>query len=256
MSTWRFQLRSRSEEPVDGSVIQHQQLQAMSPKDVERIPILVDGRTLALADVFQVTHQASHVDQIVVAGELTSVHGLGTGHDSGEFVIDGDAGDHVGSRMSGGTLHVAGSVGNHLAAPAGGHRLGMTGGRLVVDGDAGHFAGHRMRRGTVWINGNVGDHLGGAMIAGTIIVAGDFGAGSGLAMQRGTLIVAKPDERSWPQPRFSRPVRFNASFLKLLRPFVPASHRSDKLIDQLVVDCTRVRGDRCVGGQGEILMPG
>ncbi|TWU49741.1 GltB/FmdC/FwdC-like GXGXG domain-containing protein [Rubripirellula reticaptiva] len=160
--------------------------------------------------------------------------------------------DHIGAALSSGELKVVGDAGNFLGGAADGKRLGMSGGRIVITGNVGDYAGHRMRRGEIWICGNVGRFAAAHMVAGTIVIAGKIGHDFAIGMRRGSLIVSQMPILA--DGRFSDPVESDFLIASLIAP-PETGHLVEfwsRLQDQQV--STR-RGDRAVGGQGEIVTP-
>ena len=106
----------------------------------------------------------------------------------GELHVEGDAGDHAGAGMRGGTLVVRGSAGRGLGGAAAGERAGMRGGEIVVHGDAGAQAGAGLRRGLIAVAGRAGEAAGLRMLAGTIVALGGVGPHAGAGMRRGSIV--------------------------------------------------------------------
>ena len=144
---------------------------------------------------------------LIWQGDLSRVHWIGAGMDSGRIEIHGDAGRHVGSEMTGGTIIVRGNAGNHVGAEMKGGRIvvhgsaghlvggayrgspvGMRGGEILIHGSAGNEVGHSMRRGIIAVAGDVADLAGFAMRAGTIVIGGQAGIRHGAEMIRGSLV--------------------------------------------------------------------
>ena len=82
---------------------------------------------------------------------------------SKELVIIGDAGAHLGFRMTGGSIFVDGDAGTETGAH-------MTDGTIWVQGDAAERAGLFMRGGRIHIRGRAGKDLGHGRVGGTILV--------------------------------------------------------------------------------------
>lgn len=88
----------------------------------------------------------------IITTHLPNIHHLGF-RNSKNIVIVGDAGDYLGTSMSGG--------------------------RIDLDGNAAQMAALRMEGGTIRIHGNAGNDLGRAMKGGFVIVEGDAGSDVG-----------------------------------------------------------------------------
>ncbi len=237
MTVWTFIQRAEVEHDVDALPIQLHQLGTMTIAEIERMRV---GQ-YPLGDLFRVSSRttAGDVDRIVMEGDFKRFHHIAAGHRQGEFIVEG-------------------SVGNMLGGPAGNCQMGMQGGRVDVRGDAGNNAGHRMRRGILVVGGNVGRLVASHMIAGTLVVGGTVGEKAAYAMRRGTLIVSTSlDLKS---PRFSPPNQtftpFWAVFCKSVLPHLVAGSAAAELVRQLESGYVETRrGDRAVGGQGEIVRP-
>ncbi len=232
--TWTLTLVNEVDEPVDASPIDVARFDDMDA--TKRTPLRVGGRTVMLGELFDVANDtdsddAKGLDRMVLRGDLTHFHHLGSRHRGGELWINGDVGDHLGGAI-------------------GASRIGMGGGRIVVDGSAGHYVGHRMRRGEIWIAGDIGDFAAASMVAGTIVAAGQFGDGLATAMRRGTVVTESIS--GLPSDRFSaaNPADFLISRL-IHPPNVAVLQRFWQSISSGRV-CTR-RGDRAVDGQGELV---
>jgi formylmethanofuran dehydrogenase subunit C len=224
----------------------------MSPEDVARFPISVDGRLVGLGELFEIEIQPSEASQLLFVGDLSAFVGLAAGHDQGEFSVEGDAGDFLAASMSGGRVSVTGNVGNFVAAPLAARRAGMSGGSVMIHGDAGDYLGHRMRRGTIVVHGNCGDFLAASMIAGTIAVKRCFGGEVAVNMRRGTLLLPSGAGASLQNGmRYSAPYPFESAFVNLFPPDV----REPLDCEDSPARMHRIRCDRTVDGLGEILLP-
>ncbi|MCO8120449.1 hypothetical protein NHH03_01775 [Stieleria sp. TO1_6] len=257
MTAWHFVRRSGPQRSIDATAIRRRDLAKMTLGEIESLPMVADGNAVALGELFSVVADLDASDQVVIEGDLKNVHGIAAGHDQGEFLVRGSAGNGLGSGMTGGSVLVEGDVGNFLAEPIGAHKIGMSGGSISVTGNAGDYAGHRMRRGTIVIGGSVGAMLAASMVAGTIFVAGPVGENVGVGMKRGSLLLANADEFVAQADadslgacrRFSTPQRFEPSFLALYQ-----DPRVLNVIGQMQrLPLFRTRADRSVGGQAEIL---
>ncbi|MDP1561483.1 MAG: formylmethanofuran dehydrogenase subunit C [Pirellulaceae bacterium] len=105
----------------------------------------------------------------------------------GRLEVTGDAGHWLASDLKGGTIVVSGHCGQYAAASLPARRRGMTGGVLIVRGSAGGGLGRRMRRGIVVVEGDADDPAN-EMLAGTIILGGQVNGGVGTMMKRGTIV--------------------------------------------------------------------
>ncbi len=265
---WQLMVRERPPLPVEVGSLLPERLAGLTRAEVERLPLALGRRTVALADLFSLAGGPG--PRLVLAGPCDRLDGVGRGLASGEIIVESDAGHEIGASQSGGKIRIAGSVGDQaalgmragvltvagnagafLGAPPAGERLGMRGGLVTVGGGVGPRAGEHMRRGTILISGDAGGACGARMVAGTIAVAGAFGATPGLRMRRGTLIAARalagvPDT-------FAETGRADPTILNLLaRRLRAVAPWLEPLLT--VLPPRRLAGDLAVDGKGEILL--
>lgn len=226
-------LHSDSTQPIDVEGIVPQAVLGLTEDAIARMPVRIGKRLIELAELFQITGDASD-ETIVWEGDLRSVVNLGAVLSKGSMKVDGsvgrdagrgmaggrldilgNAGDGVGSDMTGGTLYVRGDVGHRAAASERGQRYGMKGGCLLVEGSSGDDLARGIRGGLVAVRGACGA---GAMmdaVAGTVLVVGECGPRLAAGMRRGTLLTLGPKPRNllptFVEGRLSRP-----PFLSLL----------------------------------------
>ncbi|HXV24888.1 MAG TPA: formylmethanofuran dehydrogenase subunit C [Alphaproteobacteria bacterium] len=268
MEGWKLTLRNRPPLPVEVGCLSPETLAHASAAKLERIPLWLGRRTVALADLFRV--EGGPGPLLVLAGACERLDGIGRGLVQGEIRVDADAGYGTGASQSGGSIHITGSVGDHAAAgmrggmltieggagsflggPPPGARLGMRGGLVIVRGGAGPRAGERMRRGTILITGDAGDCCGARMVAGTVAVGGGLGASPGLRMRRGTILASRavqgiPDT-------FVQTGQTELTILSLLA--CRLRHAAPWLAPLITGrPMRRASGDLAVDGRGEILL--
>ena len=252
MTAWTLTPREDVTDRVDASSIRLTDWYGKRPGEIERTPLTVGSQRVCLADVFSIRSTDDGRPRIVIDGDLGRFDRIGDGHAAGLFHVEGDVGDYAGGAMSGGLLRIQGSAGNHLAAPHDAARQGMKGGRITVGGSAGNYLGHRMRRGEVFVAGDAGRFAASQMFAGTIVVAGHVGADAASGMRRGTLITRRSPEL--PGRRFTKAVSIRSVFPRLLDLPNDRPEGIRRLIDQIAsAGWSSRRGDRAVGGKGEIL---
>jgi glutamate synthase domain-containing protein 3 len=160
----------------------------------------LDVKTLDLRAASARVKQAPHEQPV----ELTNVghlHGFLAGFKTGEYLVNGDAGDYFGVLNDGAHLVVRGNVGNYVADnmtrglievdgnAAYGAGLYPYGGTLVVRGNAGDFTATMNKGATIIVCGNVGDECGTYHLAGDFIVVGSAGANFGNFLIRGTIYI-------------------------------------------------------------------
>ncbi|MCC6579629.1 MAG: hypothetical protein IT440_04250 [Phycisphaeraceae bacterium] len=178
--------------PTDGCVLRPDTLGAMPTDELARVPWIVGRQTTMLGDWFAMTGEPG---PRLVVRDIPLLDGLGSQMQSGELVIDGDAGDELGASMSGGVIHVTGNVGDRAGGPATGKNFGMTGGEIVIRGNAGQYAGFLMRRGLILIAGTSQNGVGYRFLAGTIVVGRGPLDHPGLSMRRGTIVCLDPQAK-------------------------------------------------------------
>ncbi len=251
---------------VDMSGILPETLAGLSAAEIARLNVAVDGRDVALGELFELT--GGDADQLTIHTELSVLdklgagmrggclhvegpagHFAGLGMRGGELVLGGDAGDYAASSMLGGMLRIAGNAGDFLGAARIGERNGMAGGVVAVSGNVGERAGDRMRRGLILIRGNAGDACASRLLAGSIVVAGCCGAQPGFGLRRGSLILARPPQTM--PATFSDAGVAELSYLDLLR------RQARDILPDVLPATSRVHrymGDLAFGGKGEILV--
>jgi len=259
-------LRSPLECALDADAIAPDRFAALGSQEISALP-LWDGRnSVALGDVFAVNGERSQT--VVLEGDLTKLHGVGTMMSGGTLEISGSIGNAVGARMRGGTIRVQGSVGDDAGIAMSGGSLiiagdardrvggalhgaskGMTGGDIIVRGAAGRECGARMRRGILSC-GSVGAGAGLAMIAGNIIVSGAVGDGPGIGNKRGTIVafggIAIP-------PTYAYACTYRPPHLSLMLLYLRARYALPVDDAQLHGLFKRYSGDLAEIGKGEIL---
>ena len=266
---WRLTVRERPPLRVEVGNLNPQALATLTVSEVERLPLPMGRRNIALAEIFKSEGQPG--PRVTFQGSCERLDGIGRNLAEGEILVEGDAGDEVGTGQSGGEIRIAGSVrdeaatgrssgvliiggnaGAFLGAPKPGERLGMRGGLVRIAGNVGPRVGDRMRRGMILIGGNAGEACGARMVAGTIAVAGQLGAMPGIRMRRGTIIArGAPDG---PPDTFAETGQADLIIFKLLaRRLAEMAPWLPLLMDRPV---RRAVGDLAVDGKGELLLTG
>ena len=167
-----------------------------------------------LLQVEDITPQKRPAERIIEwEGDFSRVHGIGRGWQQGRMQINGNTGDCLGERMSGGEIIVIGNAADaagcsmsggrivieanaadRVGSPASGELRGMSGGEIFVLGNAGDSLGMRMRRGTIVVQKNVGENVGIEMLAGSILLFGGHQGEPGLGMKRGSIILLQGNQ--------------------------------------------------------------
>ncbi len=244
-----------------------ERLRGLGAAEVAALRLRFGRQTLAVGELFDVSGAAD--EELVLAGDLRRVDGIGASMSSGRVLVEGACGDHVGARMSGGEmevrgdagawagaelqgglLRISGDAGARLGAAYPGARAGMTGGEIIVSGDAGEEAGAGMRRGLVAVGGRTGAGAGLRMLAGTVIALSGIGAEAGLGNKRGSLVSGRVVETL---PAYAFATRFHppAVRLQLRRLHELGLAVRDEL---LLGTWARWSGDRTELTRGEILI--
>jgi formylmethanofuran dehydrogenase subunit C len=230
-----------------------------------RLRVIAGNDSILVGDHFDVQPRTD--DRVVIQGDLSTYHGIGSRWSDGELLVEGNVGDGFASRMSGGEVHlhgdaghktaqqmrggmlnITGNVGDDLGCPLHGRRSGFSGGTIHVIGNAGDHAGYRMRRGMMILQGNCGQFVGCDLVAGTILITGSVASDLAVGMHRGTVIV--PHGTDFSPLRFTPSESHRLSIATILAddlqtrlPMVAAALRSN---------ITRSLGDLTCGGRGEI----
>jgi formylmethanofuran dehydrogenase subunit C len=266
----RLELVNNTSIPLEVEGILPETVAGKSASEIERLNLFHGNRQAPLADFFRVSG-SSDDECLEWAGDLAGVHWLGAGMTRGIMRVDGSAGRHVGSRMRGGRIDVAGDVSDWLGGEMLGGEIqvrgraghcvgcayrgsarGMTNGVILVHGDAGNEIGHGMRRGLIAVAGHAGDLIGFNMLAGSIFVFGNSGIRPGAGMRRGTIGLLG-SELPPLLPTFRRACTGRLEILRLAdqvlaRQNFPAPVRMGDTILALY------HGDLLEGGRGEILL--
>ncbi|OYP28391.1 formylmethanofuran dehydrogenase subunit C [Rhodopirellula sp. MGV] len=251
MTRWTLTLQPHPFQRIDASTLRRSWLADKTQAQIEKSTLVADGMPVPFGDLFRILVNESETDEIIIEGDAERCDGLGALHDRGVFRVLGHVGDYAGASLRGGTLLIGGSAGHFVGAPLASRKSGMSRATIEITGDAGDYVGHRMRRGTIVIAGSAGTHLASSMVAGTIAVGSDIGHQPCIGMRRGTVFLPGASTASLFDSKltFSAPFDYDASFLSLYQS--PMMRRVlHPLIDNVV---KRIRADRSVGGQGEIL---
>jgi len=265
--TLTLSLRARPPARVIANALIPERLHGIDAAGIAAVNVRCGRETVAVGELFEISGTAG--EELVLAGELGRVDGIGARMSGGRVVVEGPCGDHVGARMSGGEIvvrgdagawagaemsgglvRISGDAGARAGAAYPGARAGMTGGEIVISGDAGEEAGAGMRRGLMAVGGRAGSGAGLRMLAGTVIALGGIGAEAGIGNRRGSLVSGAPIE---PLPGYAFAARY--------RP--PALRLQLRRARELGLDVggallrgrwARWSGDRTELGRGEILI--
>ena len=197
--------------PITAECISPDVFQDKKIEEIRRLTVWEGNKQRILGELFKVKESESETKMVVINihGDVSRVRRIGAYMTSGQIVIYGNAGMHLGEEMEGGEIIVRGNVGcwagsmmkggkieiygnagNYLGAPYRGVNKGMRGGEIVVHGNVGNEAGAYMRRGVIKVYGNAGQFAGLRMQNGTIYVQKDCEARVGACMKDGKIIVS------------------------------------------------------------------
>ena len=266
MSALTFTVKQETDQRVDMSPLVCQLLQGMNVTDIAAIELQNGKRKVRVDELFELS--GSDTQNILIKNSYAKLDFIGKDLESGNMIVQGDAGAYFGIGMKSGVLTAEGNVGlyaacemknglltingdagDFLGAALPGNKQGMKGGTVLVKGNVGQRAGDHMRRGTMLIEGNAGDYCGSRMVAGTIAVMGKTGRFLGYAMQRGTILL-------WQQPKLS--ATFNDCGSHTLA-FLPILFKSFKKLNSRFAGesfnrVQRYGGDMAEKGRAEVLV--
>lgn len=269
----RLRLRTTSTIPICVEGVLPETTVGLSIEKASRLPVQQGNRTVRLGELFELSENPLP-NQLCWQGDLSAVHWIGKGMNSGSIVIEGNVGRHTGSQMSGGTLTVNGNVSDYLGcemrggtiringnamdwvgAAYHGNKSGINGGQIIVTGSAGSCAGMAMRRGTICIGGNCGRYPGWNMRAGTIVVGGESGGMIGKGMIRGTVIFAdstmKEKVVSQLPPTFTKSGYFRPVVVNAIGHWLV---QNEVRLEVTAGNFEMYHGDHLKGGRGEVLI--
>jgi formylmethanofuran dehydrogenase subunit C len=281
---WQFAMplelnfKNRSDRlPIDLAGLIPDRLAGLPLAGIERTAVPCGNERLPLAELFSISGDSAD-GEFRLSGDLSQVHSIAAGMESGKVRIDGHAGRHVGAEMCGGEIEIFGNASDWLAAAMRGGRVhvhgnagdfagaayagnvrGMAGGELLIDGDAGDSLGAAMRRGLIAVAGSSGDDAGKRMLAGTIIIGQSSGRHIGAALRRGTIAImgGKPGAPTLAGaellPTYERAGRCKPVFMRLLLTHLFRSGFA-AAADWIDSEYVLFHGDRTELGRGEILL--
>ncbi len=203
--------------PVYAECINPDVFQGKDTAEIANLQVFEGNKPKRLGDLFKIEEDNVPTPNITINGEAGEVRRIGLGMKTGEIVISGNAGMHLGEKMAGGKITVNGDVGgwagsamknglieihgnasDYLASPYRGSTDGMKGGKIVVDGNVGSDSGCYVRGGLIKIKGNAGPFLGFHMSDGTIHVEKNAGTRLGANMVGGKIVVSGVVEEMMP----------------------------------------------------------
>jgi formylmethanofuran dehydrogenase subunit C len=195
--------------PIQAENINPDVFQGKSVKEIASLPVWEGNKQKKLSDLFKIEETPAETPNITINGDASEVRRVGQGMKTGEIVVNGDAGMHLGEKMAGGKITVNGNAAgwtgssmkkglieihgdasDYLASPYRGSSEGMRGGKIVVDGNVGSDSGCYLRGGVIIIKGSSGPFLGFHMSKGSIYVEKNSGPRLGANMNGGKIIVS------------------------------------------------------------------
>jgi len=206
--------------PVMAECITPIVLQGKTVDEIAALEVWEGNKQKKLGDIFKVEQTAEETPSIVINGDASEVRRVGSGMKTGEIVINGNIGMHlgekmaggkitvngnagqwVGSEMKGGLIEIHGNAGDYLASPYRGSDSGMHGGKIIVDGNVGSDSAVFIKGGVIKIRGDSGPFLGFRMRDGAIHVEKKCATRVGASMTGGKIIVSGTLEE--PMPTFT-----------------------------------------------------
>ncbi len=198
--------------PIMAECINPEVFQGKTLEEIEQLEAWEGNKKRKLGELFKVEESknegAPAETGIAINGNVSKVRMIGARMVSGEIVIKGDVGMHLGEEMEGGKITVYGNVGgwagsmmkngiieihgnagDYLGAPYRGKNEGMKGGKIIVYGDVGRESGAHMRKGLIKIYGSSGQFVGFRMRDGLIYVQKNCEGRAGACMIEGTVVI-------------------------------------------------------------------
>jgi formylmethanofuran dehydrogenase subunit C len=203
--------------PITTECILPEIFQGKDVAEIANLTVFEGNKQRKLCEVFKIEEDNVEAT-ITINGDVSKVRKIGAGMKTGEIIINGNVGMHLGEKMAGGKiivngdacqwagasmkkglLEIHGNAGDYLASPYRGSTEGMKGGKIVVDGDVGADSGAYLHGGLIKIKGNnVGQFLGFHMSNGTIHVEKNATTRVGTNMTGGKIIVSGKVEEVMP----------------------------------------------------------
>jgi formylmethanofuran dehydrogenase subunit C len=204
--------------PVNAECINPDIFQGKGSAEIANLQLFEGNKPKKLSDLFKIEEVNIASPTIKINGDVSEVRKIGTGMKTGEILINGNVGMHLGEKMAGGKIvvngnalqwagsamkkgliEIHGNAGDYLASPYRGTTEGMKGGKIIVDGDVGDDSGAYLHGGLIKIKGsNVGQFLGFHMSDGTIHIEKNARSRIGANMTGGKIIVSGVVEEVMP----------------------------------------------------------
>lgn len=204
--------------PVNAECINPDIFQGKDTAEIANLTLFEGNKQKKLSDLFKVEEDNLVTPTITINGDTSEVRKIGAGMKTGEILINGNVGMHLGEKMAGGKITVNGDAGqwagasmknglieihgnsgDYLGSPYRGSTEGMKGGKIVVDGDIGADSGAYLHGGVIKVKGsNVGQFLGYHMSDGAIHIEKNARSRVGANMTGGKIIVSGAVEEVMP----------------------------------------------------------
>ncbi len=120
--------------PVIAECINPDVFKGKSADEIAALTVWEGNKQKKLADLFKIEETPEETPNITINGNVEKVRRIGSGMKSGEIVINGNVGMHLGEKMADG--------------------------KITVQGNADGWAGSDMKKGLIEIMGNAGPYLG------------------------------------------------------------------------------------------------
>jgi len=197
--------------PVDAECLTPDIFAGKSNREITALKLHEGNRERALGELFEVKGEGGKTPKevsIQILGDVRKVRRIGAHMSTGEIVVHGDVGMHLGEEMTGGritvtgsadswagsmmkkgTIEIKGDAGDYVGAAYRGSTVGMSGGTILIHGNAGNEVGCFMRKGLIKVYGNAGNFAGMHMRNGTILIQGNSEGRAGAEMTGGRIVV-------------------------------------------------------------------
>jgi formylmethanofuran dehydrogenase subunit C len=195
--------------PIHAECVNPEVFQGKPVREIATLTAWEGNRKKTLGDLFKIEETSAETPNITINGDVSEVRRVGQGMKTGDIVINGNAGMHLGEKMAGGKItingnaagwtgssmkkgliEIHGDASDYLASPYRGSTDGMRGGAIIVDGNVGSDSGCYMRGGTIIVKGNADPFLGFHMNKGVIYVLKNAGNRLGASMIGGKIVVS------------------------------------------------------------------
>jgi len=195
--------------PIIAESISPDVFSGKSADEIAALGVWEGNKQRELADLFKIEETPRENPDITINGNVEKVRRIGSGMKSGEIIINGNVGMHLGEKMADGKIivngnadgwagsdmkkgliEILGNAGPYLASPYRGSSVGMRGGKIIVHGNVGTDVAAFMKGGVIKIHGDSGPFLGFRMCDGVVHVEKNVGNRVGACMTGGKIVVS------------------------------------------------------------------